>query len=53
MKRSREADFDENHNDGKKITNKFDDKKFENQSNRLVVSKLTHNDEKFNNFRNF
>ena len=53
MKRSRETYFDENYNDEEKIASKFDDKKFENRSNRLVVSKLTYNNEKFNNFRSF
>ena len=53
MKRLREADSDENHNDEKKIASKTDDRKFENRSNRLVVSELAHNDEKFNNSRNF
>ena len=53
MKRSREADFDENYNDKDKIANKFDDRKFENRSNRLVVSKLAYNDEKSNNSRHF
>ena len=53
MKRSREANFDTNHNDEKKIASKFDDRKFKNRSNRLIVSKLAHNDEKFNNSRNF
>ena len=53
MKRSRETDFDENYNDEEKIANKFDNKKFENRSHRLVVSKLAHNNEKSNNSRNF
>ena len=68
MKRSREVGFDENYNDEnyndenyndenyndeKKIASKFDNKKFENRSNRLVVSKLAHNDKKSYNSRSF